>query len=67
MIMRMVEIIIMMKMYELCFQDSFDKGEDPIHVVNVCIKCEDVSLADQEFQREKFCTILQNSVSLPIQ
>eukprot|EP00794_Sanderia_malayensis_P012741 gene12741-14046_t len=40
--------------------DSFDKSEDPIHVVNVCIKCDDVSLADQEKQQEKFGAILQS-------
>ncbi|XP_065065408.1 acetyl-CoA carboxylase-like isoform X1 [Rhopilema esculentum] len=39
--------------------DSFDKAEDPIHVVNVCIKFSDISLANQEKQRDKFAEILQ--------
>lgn len=45
-------------------QDSFDKSDDPIHVVNVCIKCDDMSLADQGKQIVKFQEILQSRVSI---
>ena len=44
-------------------QDSFDKSEDPIHVVNVCIKCNDLSVAEQGKQIDKFQEILQSRVS----
>ena len=45
-------------------QGSFDKSEDPIHVVNVCIKRTDMSDADQERQMIKFQEILQSRVCL---